>query len=785
MKRYVTLSMFMVILWTATLLAGEFQYNFHYKGEKPGNVSEAEMKSSLSEVLKIKESGIPYYKAGVFVFTDSRGALDFYEVLLYRSDIYQADFFKVESNGDRGFTVIKDYTPPIRDDESFEDERGCPDETVDIVVSAAVDYATFPLAHQKVDEAYTILTNAGYNVVKLHYQYATADTVHKYLSCNNLKMWARLGHGTEQSKLIVMYNDVYLRPSYFAAFDGALQNKIMHWNSCFVHAEPMKGAVIEQADAYFFSAGANVTLLSNSSEHAWYGTIEDGIIKGEEFGAALTKYNAYLNPNNRYGFTRNPAANGGVYWDDLTKASITVTSPNGGEVLYAGASIDITWKSNADGAVTIKLLKGASTVETIVSNTDNDGLYSWDLPNDMEEGSDYKITLLVSAENLDDESDASFEIKHKASIICDNSLISIKGKGSKEESAKLDIGNGGKGDLSFTVGKRSGTNKVLINELYVPHDAFFDGLELWNRGEDQDMSGWVVEWKDSDNTSGTYSFPDGFLFESGKTLVLLDDQDLVNDNTFYIGKDLSWSKDDGTELSIAITDKSGLCVDFVKSLGSSETAPDGACWNGDGIEIRLERHQRASNSDNDNALDWRGENGKANINKLNKYQTLTGIGKCWLSFTPMSGTVSSNGKVPIDISFDPTGLEVGDYFDTLIVSHDAPDREGTVEIPLSFTVVPDVAVDASLLLEKDVFMATSQGAKVLYTIPSDLDGQEMTISLCDLQGKMVKTLATKKHTVGLYQLSLVSVGNRSLAAGQYICLFKASSFSKAIKVIIQ
>lgn len=783
MKIYFKLSVLTLFLWGITLCAKDFQYNIHYKGEKPIGISEEKIKSAIYSALDIENSSIPYYKAGIFVFTNSRGKLDFYEVLLYRSDEYRAEFFKVEPNNERGFTVIKDYIPPMREEERFYEDGGCPDESVDIVVSAAVDYPTFPLAHQKVDEAYNLLTGAGYNVVRLHYQYATADTIHKYFQCSNLKMWARLGHGTEPSKLLVMYNDVYLRPEYFSFLDGALENKIMLWNSCYVHAEPMKSAVIDGAGAYFLAAGENVTLKSNSSEYAWYNTIEDGVIKGKEFGQSITTHNNLLNPLNRYGFTRNPSANGAVYWEDLNKSSVNLLSPNGGEVFMAASTVDIRWQSNSQEDVSLALLKGSTKVKTIVSSTDNDGEYSWEIPADVDAGTNYKISIDIPDEDLDDVSDAPFEIKHKPTIICDNTLI--KAKSASEERDTLKIENAGLGDLNFSISKMSGANKVLINEVYIPHDSFFDGMELWNRGEDQDMSGWSVVWKDSENTSGIYTFPDGFIFESGKTLVLTDDESLFDDETFYIGVNLAWSKDDGVELSIAVLDENGSCVDFMKSLGSNATAPDGACWNGAGVELRLERHQRSSNSDNDNALDWRGENGYANINKLSKNQTLFGIGRSWLQITPSSGTVAPNKKVSVELSFDPLGLTKGEYEDTLVVIHDDPDGYPVLQIPVQFTVESDVAVDNSKLNGADRFSVSIKGDKIQYQIPTTLNNKMMSIQLYDLQGKLVKKVVSKRHTAGTYFLPINnSVEEGRFAAGQYVCLFKAGGFSQAVKIFV-
>lgn len=63
--------------------------------------------------------------------------------------------------------------------------------------------------------------------------------------------------------------------------------------------------------------------------------------------------------------------------------SITVTSPNGGEVWYANSSRTITWTSqNFTGNVKIELsTNGGTSYSTIVASTANTGAYAWTVPN--------------------------------------------------------------------------------------------------------------------------------------------------------------------------------------------------------------------------------------------------------------------------------------------------------------------------------------------------------------------------------------------------------------------
>jgi len=60
--------------------------------------------------------------------------------------------------------------------------------------------------------------------------------------------------------------------------------------------------------------------------------------------------------------------------------SITVTYPNGSEILYTGNSYNLTWTSvSLNGTVTLKLNRSfpSGTWDTLVSGTANDGSYAW------------------------------------------------------------------------------------------------------------------------------------------------------------------------------------------------------------------------------------------------------------------------------------------------------------------------------------------------------------------------------------------------------------------------
>jgi hypothetical protein len=90
---------------------------------------------------------------------------------------------------------------------------------------------------------------------------------------------------------------------------------------------------------------------------------------------------------------------------------ITVTSPNGGESWQVGTSHNITWTDNISGPVKIDLYKAEVFDTTIAQSTASDGSYNWNIPIDLQEGSDYKV-LITSLDDttLFDYSDDNFTI---------------------------------------------------------------------------------------------------------------------------------------------------------------------------------------------------------------------------------------------------------------------------------------------------------------------------------------------------------------------------------------
>jgi hypothetical protein len=90
---------------------------------------------------------------------------------------------------------------------------------------------------------------------------------------------------------------------------------------------------------------------------------------------------------------------------------ITVTHPNGGDIILQTNELIITWMDNLIGNVEIQLFKNDVFNSSISTSTPSDGSYTWNIPGSTPTGTGYKIRI-VSVEDVSifDMSDSAFTI---------------------------------------------------------------------------------------------------------------------------------------------------------------------------------------------------------------------------------------------------------------------------------------------------------------------------------------------------------------------------------------
>jgi hypothetical protein len=159
---------------------------------------------------------------------------------------------------------------------------------------------------------------------------------------------------------------------------------------------------------YSCDNGANYTLVApgeaNDGTYAW--TIPD-----TPTDSALVKVIAY-DP----GLNEGEDISDDVFViEDNTPPSVTVTSPNGGEIWYFCGTQNITWTAtDASGVDSVSIyysFNGGAEYTLIASSEANDGTYAWTVPDEFTEEALVKIVAYDPDMNTgEDVSDAVFDI---------------------------------------------------------------------------------------------------------------------------------------------------------------------------------------------------------------------------------------------------------------------------------------------------------------------------------------------------------------------------------------
>ncbi|MDI6803027.1 MAG: M12 family metallo-peptidase [Bacteroidota bacterium] len=148
----------------------------------------------------------------------------------------------------------------------------------------------------------------------------------------------------------------------------------------------------------------------------------------------------------------------------IRTATITVTSPNGGESPRVGVPYPINWESqNMLGEVRVELSRnGGTSYETIIATTDNDGSEMWTPENPLSNSTRIRI-LAVGNPSIFDESDNNFYIYPQdfititSPLLNDNCLIGTEYPITWESF-------GTSGFVKIELSKNSGSNYQTLSE---------------------------------------------------------------------------------------------------------------------------------------------------------------------------------------------------------------------------------------------------------------------------------------------------------------------------------
>ncbi len=162
--------------------------------------------------------------------------------------------------------------------------------------------------------------------------------------------------------------------------------------SAYVKLELYKGGI-------FYS-----TIVDTTQSDGYYVWSVNAAESGNDYRVKITS----LGSNNDYDISDDDFS--------IAKNVITISRPNGGEMLQTGTDNSIVWEDSIFVPVKIELYKGGVFYSTIIDTTPSSGFYLWNIQN-VQNGSDYKIKVTSLASNNDfDFSDGNFTITNPNGI---------------------------------------------------------------------------------------------------------------------------------------------------------------------------------------------------------------------------------------------------------------------------------------------------------------------------------------------------------------------------------
>jgi hypothetical protein len=158
----------------------------------------------------------------------------------------------------------------------------------------------------------------------------------------------------------------------------------------------------------------------------------------------------------------------------------------------------------------------------------------------------------------------------------------------------------------------------------------------------------------------------------------------------------------------------------------------------------------------------------------------------WLSANPTFATVNPGSSMSIEVTFDATVLEVGNYETSIIISSNDPDTP-EVLVPVSLNVLSTGIVDNIYPLITKLERNYPNPFNPKTTINFSLEEPcNVTLDIYNIKGQKVKTLVDSKFEKGIYDLTWDSKDSNGIAvsSGIYFYKFKVNGKTESVKKML-
>ncbi len=246
-----------------------------------------------------------------------------------------------------------------------------------------------------------------------------------------------------------------------------------------------------------------------------------------------------------------------------TPKGFEISSPSNTSVWQKGTIQKISWTSPFEGNIRIELLKNNSSLKVIADNVENEGFYFWNLPIELENGSDYQI-LISNIENSKIQTKSEyFSISEEGS----GDYITITSPNNTNEwvvgnTENITWDSNVEGDLKIELYKNNILTKTITSET--PNNGNYSYTLLQDTEIGNDYSVKII----SINENSVFSMSEQFQIIALPNIefsnyVLVSDYDNESYSDGFIGKG------ETITLSIAIINTNPTLAENVSVLFSS------------------------------------------------------------------------------------------------------------------------------------------------------------------------------------------------------------------------
>jgi len=381
-------SSIVIITLCFTLLQAAIQYEIEYKNNNSQRYGDATIRTLVSKALDPEHASIPIGSVRVHVYSKNNGKENYFHVTLFYSSAYGSKSYRLDIAHGKVVNIVEKYSEESDYDDGYCGE--CPDEKVQVLLSNIYAPA-FPLAESKTTEVADACQKANIKVVRLRNKDESLKNVLDYLACPKLRIWGRIGHGSETGEANLLSGEDFT-VNTIQSNKALIKGKIFPFNSCYIGGNSFAQAMVD-AEAMFICAGDNVEIWTGSSEPVWAAFSIDIITNKKELVEA---FNLHMkNAKDKWGYKTSGTGPFYVTWDNTGISAPGASTPSDIFSIMVNPNNIVLNLSSMKGAS--KLFIYTLTGELLYSQTSVTPQIVWDMKN--QQGGKIKNGMYIAIVN--------------------------------------------------------------------------------------------------------------------------------------------------------------------------------------------------------------------------------------------------------------------------------------------------------------------------------------------------------------------------------------------------